>query len=60
VTSKRILTDILAIKIEKLIKILIIINLRPKKCLNYSIQFEKFLYELIDLFDNLYKDQYQV
>lgn len=38
-------TDISKVETEDLIKTLMIINSRPRKCLNYTIPFEKFLHE---------------
>ena len=45
-------TDISKVETEDLIKTLMLINSRPRKCLNYSTPFEKFLHE-ISLYCNL-------
>ena len=39
-------TDISKIETEDLIKTLMLINSRPRKCLNYATPFEKFLHEI--------------
>lgn len=39
-------TDISKIEVEDLIEVLMLINLRSRKCLNYAMPFEKFLYEI--------------
>ena len=38
--------DISKVEIEDLIRTLMLINSRPRKCLNYTTSFEKFLYEI--------------
>ena len=39
-------TDISKVETEDLIRTLMLINSRPRKCLNYATPFEKFLYEI--------------
>ena len=39
-------TDISKLETEDLIRTLMLINSRPRKCLNYTTSFEKFLYEI--------------
>ena len=39
-------TDISKIDTEDLIRTLMLINSRPRKCLNYTTPFEKFLHEI--------------
>ena len=39
-------TDILKVETEELIRTLMLINSRPRKCLNYATPFEKFLHEI--------------
>ena len=39
-------TDISKVETEDLLKTLMLINSRPRKCLNYATQFEKFLHEI--------------
>ena len=39
-------TDISKIETEDLIRTLMLINSRPRKCLNYATPFEKFLHEI--------------
>ena len=39
-------TDISKVETEDLIRTLMLINSRPRKCLNYAAPFEKFLYEI--------------
>ena len=38
--------DISKVEIEDLRRILMLINSRPRKCLNYATLFEKFLHEI--------------
>ena len=39
-------TDISKVETEDLIRTLMLINSRPRKCLNYATPFEKFLHEI--------------
>ena len=39
-------TDISKVETKDLLQTLMLINSRPRKCLNYTTQFEKFLYEI--------------